>query len=311
MLYHNDNKNIQMDNIYGISNSKGPKRSSLSPIHNFAMPNPYWHQLGHVVDRYLSHDVHTHSTGLKNLNSANLRYLQPGRSHVVSPSSVLENQPPVNYMYHHSNGNRSIGSRAESPRQSRSALQFGNTLVKAEEDVVVFDGDVVNDLSVDRARCSSLSLTDSSGSSSSSGRSYKTDICLSYLENSGFCRYGSKCQFAHVNKEIHPVPFSYKSVLETPCKNYSPSGTCSFGPKRRSVYHETSTPTSSTTRTISQIKPDGPSNSTVKLKSSNWSPMDDDIEIQLKQDFEPYTNMVLYGPRRIKRLPVFTQICPE
>lgn len=183
-----------MDNIYGISNSKGPKRVSLSPIHNYAMPNPYWNHLGHVVDRYLSHDVHGHATGLKNMNSANLRYLQPSRSHLGSPSSVLENQPPVNYMYHHSNSNRSIGSRVESPRQSRSALQFGNTLVKVEEDVVVFDGDVVNDLSADRTRCSPLSLTDSSGSSSSSGKSYKTDVCLSYLENSGFCRYGSKCQ---------------------------------------------------------------------------------------------------------------------
>ncbi|KAI3675871.1 hypothetical protein L1987_85467 [Smallanthus sonchifolius] len=296
-----------MDNLYGFSNSKVPKHSSQSSIHNFALLNPYRHPLGHVVDPYLSHNVHT--SALQNLNSPNLRYLQPARSHLAPLSPILEHQPLVGYVYHHSNSNRSIESRMESPRQSRSPLQFSNT-VKAEEDVVVIDGVVVNDLAADRARSSSLSLTDSGGSSSSGGKNHKPDLCLSYLENSGFCRYGSKCQFAHGKQEIHPVPFSYKSALET-CKSYNLSRTCAFGSKCRFIHHETSTPTSSTTRTISQIKPDEPTSSIVNLKSSNWSPLDDDIKIQLKQDFESYINKFLYGPRRMKRLPVFTQKCTE
>ncbi|KAJ0870273.1 putative transcription factor C3H family [Helianthus annuus] len=214
-------------------------------------------------------------------------------------------------MYHNNSNNLRIESRMELPHESRSPFRYSITPVKVEEDVVVLDGDIVNSLPVERSRSLSLSLTDSSGSSSSGGKSYKTELCVSYLQNSGFCRYGSKCQFAHGTKELHPVPFSYKSMAETPCKNYSLSGTCSFGSKCRFLHHETSTPPSSTTRTISQIKPDEPTSSTVNLKSSNWSPMDDDIEIQLKGDFDSYANKVLYGPQRRNRLPAFTQICPE
>ncbi|KAL8237503.1 hypothetical protein R6Q59_018584 [Mikania micrantha] len=304
------NHKVQMDNLYGISNSKVPKYSSLSPLHNFALLNPYCHHLGHVVDQCLSHDVH--NSALKKLNSPNRRYLQSGSSHLASPSSVLEQQPYVGYMYHHhGSGNRVVGSRKESPRQSKSPLHFSNS-VKVEEDVVVFDGVLVNDLpAADRPRSSSLSLTDSGGSSFSGGKSNKTDLCLSYLENSGFCCYGTKCQqFTHGNQEQHPATFSNKSLLKTPCKNNSLSGTSLYGSKCRFLHHETSPPTSSTTRPTSQIKPHGPPSSIAKLKSCNWSPMDD-IEIQFKQDFDSFINKVLYGPRRIKRLTAFTHICQE
>ncbi|KAK9069544.1 hypothetical protein SSX86_011448 [Deinandra increscens subsp. villosa] len=323
-----------MDYLYGISNSKAPKHSSLTPVRNFPLLNPYCHQLGHVVDQYLSHDVH--NTALKNLNSPNHRHFQSGRSLLASPSSALENQPSGGHMYHHhSTGNHGFGSRMESPRQSRSPMHFSN-IVKVEEDVVVFDGVHVNDLPADRSRSSSFSLTDSGGSSSSSGKSRKREPCLSYLENSGFCRYGTRCQvfpyqltclsailvniichcsslsqFAHGNQEQHLVPFSFKSMLEIPCKSYSLSGSCSFGSNCRFLHNEASTPTFSTPRTVSQIKPDGPISSIVKLKSSNWSPMDDDITTHLNQDFDSYINKVLYGPRRIKRPPVFTWICQE
>ena len=33
---------------------------------------------------------------------------------------------------------------------------------------------------------------------------YKTELCRSY-EETGICRYGAKCQFAHGEEELRPV----------------------------------------------------------------------------------------------------------
>lgn len=53
---------------------------------------------------------------------------------------------------------------------------------------------------------------------------YKTELCRSYHET-GFCKYGEKCQFAHGYDEIrslnrHP---KYKTVL---CRTYHCTGYC-------------------------------------------------------------------------------------
>ncbi|XP_076946880.1 uncharacterized protein LOC143618644 [Bidens hawaiensis] len=279
-----------MENIYGLSNSNVHKRSSLQPIGNYALQIPYNQHLGHVdmVDQCLLHDVHS-----QNYSSPNVRYFQSGR-------------PPVS-------DHRSIGNMSVESRMPRSPLAYSITPMKLEEDVVVFDGVVVNNgVPVDRARSSSVSLGGSGGSSSSSGKGYKTDVCLSYMQTSGFCRYGSKCQFAHGNKELNPVPFAYKNMVETPCKSYSISGTCAFGSKCRFLHHETSTsPSAATTRAVSHLKPVEPTSSIVNVKTSDWSPADDGIETQLKEDVDSYINKVLYGPQRTRRLEVFNQICSE
>ncbi|GKB72850.1 mRNA decay activator protein ZFP36L2-like protein [Tanacetum coccineum] len=166
---------------------------------------------------------------------------------------------------------------------------------------------------------SSYSGSSSSGGLSSSGsKNFKTELCLSYLEKSGFCRYGTKCQFAHGNKELRQSPVTYKTVLQkTPCK-YRLSGTCAFGSKCRFLHYETSPSKSSSVPSISPFKLDEPTISNVNIKSNNWTHLDDGIDIktangttQSEEEFEAYVNKVLYGPRRMKRLPVFNQICPE
>lgn len=72
------------------------------------------------------------------------------------------------------------------------------TPVKLEEDVLVMDGILVASAipagRFARSVTDSGSSTTSSSSSSSGGKSlYKSDICRSW-EDSGSCRYGSKCQ---------------------------------------------------------------------------------------------------------------------
>ncbi|KAL4556040.1 hypothetical protein LXL04_038678 [Taraxacum kok-saghyz] len=278
-----------MDNLYGINDSKLPKRSSMSPVQNFGTQNPYYHYNNPVIDQYPSPDVHT--TSIKNPNSPLLRYLQSDRSLMATPSSI-------GYKYNRSNVTRASQNspRLEPSHRSSSPSIFRNTAVKVEEDVLVMDGVVVKNPPVDRARSSSSSLTDSGGSSSSSSSSpgvknYKLDLCLSYMENSGFCRYGPKCQFAHGNKELRASQFSYKNTHEAPCKNYSIT-------------------TSSTT----PIKVDELTRNFANLKTSDWNPLDDGIDMGdnlTKEEVHAVINKFINGPEKWKRLPVFTAICPE
>jgi len=67
---------------------------------------------------------------------------------------------------------------------------------------------------------------------------YKTELCRSYHET-GFCKYGEKCQFAHGYHEIrslnrHP---KYKTVL---CRTYHCTGYCPYGPRCHFLHDECS-----------------------------------------------------------------------
>ncbi|KAI5187767.1 hypothetical protein NEHOM01_2354 [Nematocida homosporus] len=56
---------------------------------------------------------------------------------------------------------------------------------------------------------------------------YKTEICKSF-ENSSYCSYGEKCQFAHSLDELRDIERHprYKTEL---CKTYTALGACSYG----------------------------------------------------------------------------------
>lgn len=56
---------------------------------------------------------------------------------------------------------------------------------------------------------------------------YKTELCSNFIETGG-CRYGNKCRYAHGHWELNLVGRSrkYKSRL---CKYYHNYGFCSYG----------------------------------------------------------------------------------
>ncbi|XP_029964983.1 mRNA decay activator protein ZFP36L1 [Salarias fasciatus] len=71
------------------------------------------------------------------------------------------------------------------------------------------------------------SSSSSSSSTSSSSSRYKTELCRSFTE-SGLCKYGGKCQFAHGPEELrdlnrHP---KYKTEL---CRTFHTIGFCPYG----------------------------------------------------------------------------------
>jgi len=63
---------------------------------------------------------------------------------------------------------------------------------------------------------------------------YKTELCQSWIET-GSCRYGSKCQFAHGEEELRPVLRHPKYKTEI-CKTFSNTGQCPYGKRCRFVH---------------------------------------------------------------------------
>lgn len=65
---------------------------------------------------------------------------------------------------------------------------------------------------------------------------YKTELCRSFAET-GCCKYGDKCQFAHGNTEIKCLPRhpKYKSEL---CRTFHKQGFCPYGPRCHFIHSE-------------------------------------------------------------------------
>jgi butyrate response factor 1 len=63
---------------------------------------------------------------------------------------------------------------------------------------------------------------------------YKTELCRSFAET-GLCRYGLKCQFAHGKDELRPVQRHPKYKTEM-CKTWASIGTCPYGTRCRFIH---------------------------------------------------------------------------
>jgi hypothetical protein len=74
----------------------------------------------------------------------------------------------------------------------------------------------------------------SSEDESSTQNLYKTEPCRSF-EETGVCRYGMKCQFAHGRVELRPVSRHPKYKTEV-CKTFHTIGTCPYGKRCRFIH---------------------------------------------------------------------------
>lgn len=63
---------------------------------------------------------------------------------------------------------------------------------------------------------------------------YKTELCRSFSET-GSCRYGHKCQFAHGHHELRNIVRHPKYKTEI-CKTFSNSGSCPYGNRCRFIH---------------------------------------------------------------------------
>ncbi|KAG9391164.1 hypothetical protein J8273_7438 [Carpediemonas membranifera] len=61
---------------------------------------------------------------------------------------------------------------------------------------------------------------------------YKTELCHHFMEF-GFCKYGSRCCFAHSEAELRPKPKTYQKHDKIPCMAYHNEGYCPYGERCR------------------------------------------------------------------------------
>lgn len=64
---------------------------------------------------------------------------------------------------------------------------------------------------------------------------YKTELCRSWTET-GACRYGNKCQFAHGKDELRTIMRHPKYKTEI-CKTFHTQGTCPYGTRCRFIHN--------------------------------------------------------------------------
>nr|ALS92618.1 ZFP36L3 [Cricetomys gambianus] len=75
----------------------------------------------------------------------------------------------------------------------------------------------------------------SSGSQATSVR-YKTELCRPF-EESGVCRYGNKCQFAHGYRELRTLSRHPKYKTE-PCRTFHSVGYCPYGSRCHFIHNQ-------------------------------------------------------------------------
>ncbi len=63
---------------------------------------------------------------------------------------------------------------------------------------------------------------------------YKTELCRSFSET-GACRYGHKCQFAHGEHELRAILRHPKYKTEY-CKRFATTGACPYGSRCRFIH---------------------------------------------------------------------------
>jgi len=93
---------------------------------------------------------------------------------------------------------------------------------------------------------------------------YKTELCRSF-QDTGICRYGHKCQFAHGGHELRPVVRHPKYKTEI-CKTFSNTGICPYGNRCRFI-HQGQNGNWSSSWTSSQEQSDDDSNASDEIQT--------------------------------------------
>ncbi|RHY97114.1 hypothetical protein DYB37_007604 [Aphanomyces astaci] len=69
---------------------------------------------------------------------------------------------------------------------------------------------------------------------------YKTELCKHFVET-GTCRYGTKCQFAHGEDELRGV-LRHPKYKTTKCKAFLSTGKCTYGTRCRFIHDRNLSP---------------------------------------------------------------------
>lgn len=64
----------------------------------------------------------------------------------------------------------------------------------------------------------------------------QTEMCRTWMETGG-CRYGSRCQFAHGGNELRPIQRHPKYKTQ-PCRTFSLQGSCPYGDRCNFIHDQ-------------------------------------------------------------------------
>jgi len=153
-----------------------------------------------------------------------------GRSNSTPHDSAHRKEQVRNIATAQQQQQRSLLSRAhdESVPRGRRQQQLSNAAAAAPS---------ASSSTADSADDSaSWSASSSASSAQPVADRYKTELCRSW-EESGACRYGAKCQFAHGRAELRQAPRHKKYKTEL-CKNFHTRGACPYGIRCRFIHDE-------------------------------------------------------------------------
>lgn len=124
---------------------------------------------------------------------------------------------------------------------------------------------------------------------------YKTEICRTF-EETGVCKYGIKCQFAHHHNELRPAPRHPRYKTEI-CKTYWERGTCPYGKRCCFIHNESLSDVKSST-SLSSI----PINSASTLRGFEMSMSKESIPFSVSPARE---SRLLSRLEKLSTSPVF------
>ncbi|CAN9511585.1 unnamed protein product [Ophioblennius macclurei] len=167
------------------------------------------------------------------LASSGLTMTAPGSGRTASSSDLSDSVILASGLWEQPSSSQSPPPPSLPPQWGKSGFPFQRSLSMVETGSAVGAGLTwpgggggmrisQNDISP-----TALGASPASSSSSSSSSRYKTELCRSFTE-SGLCKYGGKCQFAHGSEELrdlnrHP---KYKTEL---CRTFHTIGFCPYG----------------------------------------------------------------------------------
>lgn len=64
----------------------------------------------------------------------------------------------------------------------------------------------------------------------------QTELCHTWLETGG-CRYGARCQFAHGNHELRAI-HRHPKYKTQPCRTFSTQGFCPYGDRCNFIHDQ-------------------------------------------------------------------------
>lgn len=148
------------------------------------------------------------------------------RINSTSVLNKLSQSPPTNSM---------ISYNSHQQQQNCSQQKLNRKLDRSVSEPAERHHNALNNQNTVRAQLQANSQAAASGANVSSSR-YKTELCRPY-EESGHCKYGDKCQFAHGSDELRNLPRHPKYKTER-CRTFHTSGFCPYGPRCHFIHNE-------------------------------------------------------------------------